>query len=84
LDSHSTTEGLIALVIAIDRDYLSKIFEAFRGFFIGGFEALAMAAPWGIEPVNEMSAASLYEEPANILYNLAVVDQPASTTREFS
>jgi len=43
-----------------------------------------MAAPRGIEPVNGMSAASLHEEPASILYNLVVVDQPAFSAKELS
>jgi len=74
LDSHTTAESLVVLIIAVDGDYLSQIFEPFRGLFIGGFEVLAMAAPWGIEPANGMSAASLHEGRASILYNLVVVD----------
>ena len=49
LDAHAAAESLVALIVTIDGGDLSQAIETLGGFFVGGFEVLAMAAPWGVE-----------------------------------
>ena len=49
LDTHTTTELLVGLFIAVNSCDLSETIEVLGGLFIGGLEVLTVAAPRGVE-----------------------------------
>ena len=49
LDTHLPAEGFIFVIVAVDRGDFRESVEVFRGFFVGRFEVLAMAAPGRVE-----------------------------------
>jgi hypothetical protein len=50
LDAHSSTKGLIKLLITVYSGDLSEASQGFGGRFISGFEVFAVATPRCVEP----------------------------------
>lgn len=49
LDAHGAAKGLVGLVVAVDGGDFGEAVEVLCGFFVGGLEAFAVAAPGGVE-----------------------------------
>jgi hypothetical protein len=49
LDAHGAAKGLVGLVVAVDGGDFGEALEVLGGFFVGGLEVFAVAAPGGVE-----------------------------------
>jgi hypothetical protein len=49
LHAHLAAEGFVLVIVAVDRGDIRQSVEVFRGFFVGGLEVLAVAAPGSVE-----------------------------------
>ena len=71
-----SAKGFVFFIVAVDGGDFGQTFEVFGGFFVGGFEVLAVTAPWRIEPISIRIDVNLREWDMGwmgcVLYNLEV------------